>query len=142
MRLIRNNLFIGKNACYNIPQSCFFCANHPEKRIPIIFSCDIVKEMTAKLIHILKEAGLLARGDTIEMFLFVNYDFNSIENSILITLWDFVYKSRFSPEKYSMCMFTKFLKYRIDYFMLVFHNLKLGCLLVLQKHNNNDKPDI
>ena len=98
--------------------------------------------MTAKLIHILKEAGLLARGDTIEMFLFVNYDFNSIENSILITLWDFVYKSRFSPEKYSMCMFTKFLKYRIDYFMLVFHNLKLGCLLVLQKHNNNDKPDI
>ena len=100
--------------------------------------------MTAKLIHILKEAGLLAMGDKIEMFLFVDYDFNSIENLILITLWDFVYKARFSPEKYSMCMFTKYLKYRIDYFALVSHNLKLGCLLissVLQKHNNNDNSD-
>ena len=80
LRLIQNNLFIVKSARNNIPQSCFFCAKHPEKRIPIIFSCDIVKEMTAKLIHILKEAGLLVMGDTIEMFLFVNYDFNSIKN--------------------------------------------------------------
>ena len=75
-----------------------------------MFSCIIVKEMTAKLIHILKEAGLLALGDKIEMFLFADYDFNSIKNLILITLWDFVYKARFSPEKYSMSMFTKYLK--------------------------------
>ena len=106
-----------------------------------MFSCEIVKEMTVKLIHILKEAGLLVRGDIIEMFLFIDNDFNSVENLILITLWDFVYKARFSPEKYSMCMFTKYLKYRIDHFALVSHNLKLGCLLisnVLQKYNNND----
>ena len=110
-----------------------------------MFSCDIVKEMTATLIHILKEAGLLMRGDTIEMFLFVDYDFNSVENLILITLWDFVYKARFDPEKYSMCMFTRYLKYRIDYFALVSLNLKLGCLLVssvLQKYNNDVNPDI
>ena len=109
-----------------------------QKRIPIMFSCNIVKEMTAKLIHILKEAGLLALGDKIEMILFADYDFNSIKNLILITLWDFVYKARFSPEKYSMSMFTKYLKYRIDYFTLVPHNLKLRCLLisnVLQKQN-------
>ena len=110
-----------------------------------MFSCDIGIEMTATLIHILKEAGLLVRGDTIEMFLFVDYDFNSIENLILITLWDFVDKARFSTEKYSMYMFTKYLKYRIDHFALVSHNLKLGCLLisnVLQKYNNNDSSDI
>ena len=51
-----------------------------------MFSCSIVKKKTAKLIHILKEAGLLVMGDTIEMFLFVDYDFNSIENLILITM--------------------------------------------------------
>ena len=109
-----------------------------------MFACNIVKKTTAMLIHILKEAGLLMRGDTIEMFLFIDYDFNSVENLILITLWEFVYKARFDPEKYSMCMFTKYLKSRIDYFALVSHNLKLGCLLissVLQKHNNNDNPD-
>ena len=110
-----------------------------------MFSCNIVKEMTAKLIHILKEAGLLALGDKIEMFLFVDYDFNSVENLILITLWDFVYKARFDPEKYSICMFTRYLKYKIDYFALVSLNLKLGCLLVssvFQKYNNDVNPDI
>ena len=58
-----------------------------------MFSCDIVKEMTAKLIHILKEAGLLALGDKNEMFLFADYDFNSVENLMLITLWDFIHKA-------------------------------------------------
>ena len=70
-----------------------------------MFSCDIVKKMTATLIHILKEAGLLMRTDTIEMFLFVDSDFNSVENLILITLWDFVYKARFDPKKYSMYVY-------------------------------------
>ena len=83
-------------------------------------------------------------GDTIEMFLFANYDFNSVENLVLITLWDFVYKARFDPEKYSMCMFTKYLKYKIDCFTLVSLNLKIGCLLVssvLHKYNNDVNPD-
>ena len=84
-----------------------------------MFSCEIVNEMTLKLIYILKEAGLLESGDKIEIFLFSEYDFNSVENLILITLWDFVYKARFSPEKYSMCMFTKYLQYKIDRFALV-----------------------
>ena len=48
-----------------------------------MFSCEIVNEMTVKLIHILKEAGLLVRGDKIEIFLFIDYDFNSVENLIL-----------------------------------------------------------
>ena len=83
-------------------------------------------------------------GDTIEMFLFANYDFNSVENLVLITLCDFVYKARFDPEKYSMCMFTKYLKYKIDCFALVSLNLKPRCLLVssvLHKYNNDINPD-
>ena len=55
-----------------------------------------------------------------------------------------VYKARFDPEKYSMCMFTRYLKYKIDYFALVSLNLKLGCLLVssvLQKYNNDANYD-
>ena len=92
----------------------------------------------------LEEAGLLVRGDKIEIFLFSEYDFNSVQNLILITLWDFVYKARFIPEKYSMCMFTKYLQYKLDGFTLVAYDLKLGCLLisnVLQKYNNNDSSD-
>ena len=74
------------------------------------------------------------------MFLFTEYEFDSVENLALITLWDFVYKTRFDPEKYSMCMFSRYFKYKIDYFALVSLNLKLGCLLVssvLQKYNND-----
>ena len=110
-----------------------------------MFTCENVRKMTSMLIEILKKAGLLMLGDTIEMFLFANYDFNSVENLVLITLWDFVYKARFDPEKYSMCMFTKYLKYKIDCFALVSLNLKLGCLLVssvLHKYNNDVNPDI
>ena len=110
LSLIRNNLFIGKNVSNNIPPSCFICAKHPERRIPIIFTCQPVKSLTLTLIKILKTAGLLRLGDTIEMFLFSEYEFDSVENLVLITLWDFVYKIRFDPEKYSMCMFTRYLK--------------------------------
>ena len=88
-------------------QSCFICAKHPERRFPIMFTCEPVRKLTLTLIEILKKAELLRLGDTIEMFLFTDYDFNSVENLVLITLWDFVYKTRFDPEKYSMCMFTR-----------------------------------
>ena len=64
-------------------------------------------------------AGLLRLGDDIEMFLFSDYAFDSVENLVLITLWDFIYKIRFNPEKYSICMFTKYLKFKVDYIMLV-----------------------
>ena len=109
-----------------------------------MFTCKPVKKLMLTLIEILKSAGLLRLGDTIEMFLFTEYEFDSVENLVLITLWDFVYKIRFDPEKYSMCMFTRYLKYKIDYFALVSLNLKLGCLLVssvLQKYNNDASPE-
>ena len=56
-----------------------------------MFTCEPVKHLTSKLIYILKMAGLLRLGDDIEMFLFTEYDFDSVENLVLITLWDFVY---------------------------------------------------
>ena len=80
----------------------------------------------------------------IEIFLFTEYDFDSVENLVLITLWDFVYKVRFNPEKYSVCMFTKYLKFKVDYFTLVSCSLKLGCLLVSsapKKCNNDSSHD-
>ena len=89
-------------------------------------------------------AGLLRQGDNIEMFLFSEYAFDSVETLVLITLWDFIYKIRFNPEKYYICMFTKYLKFKVDYFALVSCSLKLRCLLVssaLIKCNNDVNHD-
>ena len=89
-------------------------------------------------------AGLLRLGDNIEMFLFSEYAFNTVENLVLITLWDYIYKLRFNPEKYSICMFTKYLKIKVDHFSLVSYRLKLGCLLissVLTKCSNDVNHD-
>ena len=74
-----------------------------------MLTCPPVKSLTLTLIKILKTAGLLRLGDTIEMFLFSEYEFDSVENLVLITLWDYVYKIRLDPEKYSMCSFTRYL---------------------------------
>ena len=109
-----------------------------------MLTCPPVKSLTLTLIKILKTAGLLGLGDTIEMFLFSEYEFDSVENLVLITLWDYVYKIRLDPEKYSMCTFTRYLKHKIDYFALVSTNLKLRWLLVssaLQKYNNDANYD-
>ena len=109
-----------------------------------MLTCEPVKCLTSILIDILKTAGMLRLGDNIEMFLFTEYDFDSVENLVLITLWDYVYKIRFNPEKYSICMFTKYLKLKIGYFALVSCSLKLGCLLVtsvLEKYNNDANHD-
>ena len=103
-------------------------------------TCKPVKRLTSTLINILKTAGLLRLGDAIEMFLFTEYK----ENLVLITFWDYVYKIRLNPERYSICMFTKYLKLKIDYFALVSCNLKLGCLLVtsaLERYNNDANHD-
>ena len=78
------------------------------------------------------------------MFLFSEYAFDTAVNLVLITLWDYIYKLRFSPEKYSICMFTKYLKIKVDYFSLVSCRLKLGCLLIssaLIKCNNDVNHD-
>ena len=110
-----------------------------------MFTCEPVKNLTSKVIYILKKAGLLRLGDNIEMFLFSEYAFDTVENLVLITLWDYLYKLRFCPEKYSICMFTKYLKIKVDHFFLVFHRLKLGSCLVssaLTKYNNDVFHDI
>ena len=109
-----------------------------------MLTCVPVKCLTEKLINILKTAGMLRLGDNIEMFLFSEYSFDSVENLILITLWDYVYKIRYDPEKYSISRFTKYLKFKIEYFALVSCSLKLGCLLVLnalEKYNNDARHD-
>ena len=100
--------------------------------------------MTLQLINILREVGLLEKGDKIEIFLFKEHNFNSVKNLILITLWDFIYKARFSPEKHSTCMFEKYLQYKVDRFALVANSLKLGFLLIsnVLKRNTNDGSDI
>ena len=109
-----------------------------------MFSCVPVRNLTSKVINILKIVGLLRLGDNIEMFLFSEYAFDTIENLVLITLWDYVYKLRFNPERYSLCMFTKYLKIKVDHFSLVSVRLKRGCCLIssaLTKYNYNADRD-
>ena len=79
---------------------------------------------------ILREANLLKRGTCIEVFLFKEYDFNSIENLTLVTLCDFIYKARFDPDKYSTCRFTGYLQWNVDRIALLAPNLKLGLWMV------------
>ena len=98
--------------------------------MPILFSCEVVKELTNQLVSTLREAGLLGKGNCIEAFLFKGYDFISIENLSLVTLWDFIFKLRFNPEEYSTCRFTRYLQYKVDRFALLAPNLKLGLWLV------------
>ena len=143
LRLMRNNLYLGKNSHTN--NSCFICDKHPERRFPVMFTCEPVKILTAKVIQILKNAGLLRLGDNIEMFLFSEYDFDTVENLVLITLWDYLYKLRFCPEKYSICMFIIYLKIKVDHFSIVSPRLKLGSYLLssaLSNYNNDVLHDV
>ena len=101
LRLIRNNLFIGKStwgSSNTNSQACIICGKHPEKRIPILFSCNIVKQITSQLINTLREVSLLENGSNNKISLFKEYNFNLIENLTLIALWDYTYKARF-PRK-------------------------------------------
>ena len=102
------------------------CGKHPEKRISILLACKVAVLLVDKLIHALKEAGLLSEGSSIELFLFEEYGFNTIENLTLVTLWDFIYKACFNPEKHSASMFFGYLHYKIGQFELLAPNLKLG----------------
>ena len=112
--------------------------------MPILFSCKPVKILTIQLVSVLKESGLLERGSYIEAFLFKGYNFNSIENLTLVTLWDFIYKARFNPEKHSTCKFTRYLQYKVDGFAMLAPNLKLGFWLVsnVLKRNINTQYDV
>ena len=136
LRLMRNNLYLGKTS--NANNMCFICDKHPERHFPVMFSCEPVRVLMAKVIQILKSAGLLRLGDNIEMFLFSEYTFDTVENWVLITLWDYLYKLRFCPERYSICMFTKYLKIKVDHFSIVSPRLKLGSCLLSRSNYNND----
>ena len=105
--------------------------------MPILFSCEVVRQLTNQLVGTLKEAGLLGKGSNIETFLFKEYDFNSIENLTLVTLWDFIYKACFNPEKYSTCRFNRYLHYNVDRFALLAPNLELRLWLVSNVLNRN-----
>merc|ERR1712121_534743 len=99
-----------------------------------------VRKLTSKIINILKIAGMLRLGENIEMFLFSEYAFDTVENLVLITHWDYLYKLRFCPEKYYICMFTRYLKIKVDHFSIVSPRLKLGSYLLsrtLSNYNND-----
>ena len=147
LRLIRNNLYIGKStrgSNNSKSQDCIICGKHPEKHIPMLFSFDIVKQLTSQLINTLREASLLEKGSNIEICLFKEYYFNSIENLTLVNLWDYIYKACFNPEKYSACKFNKYLQYQVDCFTLIAPRLKLGFWMIsnVLKRNSYHNSDI
>ena len=67
----------------------------------------------------------MGNGANIEVFLFKQYEFNSIENPALVTLWDYVYKAKFDPDRYSTIKFEGYLMWNIDCLALLSPNLKL-----------------
>ena len=146
LRLLRNNLYIGKSNHDSKsldPNTCIICRKHPEKRMPILFSREPVKILTNQLVGSLRNSGLLEKGSYIEAFLCKGYNFNSIENLTLVTLWDFIYKACFNNEKYSTCKFFRYLQYKVDCFAILAPYLKLGFWLVsnVLKRNINAQND-
>ena len=67
---------------------------------------------------------MLRSGEYIEIFLFKNYNFNSIENLSLVILWNYIYISNFNFERYSAIKFKYYLKQNIDQLALLSPNLK------------------
>ena len=123
LRLLRNNLFFGKTK-HNTSPSCVICGQHPEKRIPALLSCNVTVSLVKKLMHALKEAGLLRDDDAIECFLFRAYRFNSVQNISLVLLWDYMYKARFQHEKYLASRFFEYLRKKISCLELLAPDLK------------------
>ena len=63
--------------------------------------------------------------------LFKNYNFNSIENLSLVSLWNYIYKLKFNTEKYTEIKFSGYLKQIIHQLALLSPNLKLESQAVL-----------
>ena len=113
LRLLRNNLFLGNKAQKTNDSEinmCFICGQHIEKRISLLFFCEKIKEMTQYLIRVLKRSGFLKNRHQIGLFLFKSYKFNTIEYLTLATLWNYIYKLKFSSEKFAEMKFSCFLK--------------------------------
>ena len=124
LRLLRNNLFFGKSK-HILSPTCVICGKHPEKRIPTLMICEFTVSLVKRLSHFLREAGLLCQGDNIECFLYKAYGFNSIENLSLVILWDFIYKARFTPEKYAASGFFGYLYHNLSWIQMLAPYLKL-----------------
>ena len=72
-----------------------------------------------------------------EVFLFKENDFNSIENLTHVVLWDFVYKARLNTDKYSTWRFTGYLQWNVDDSAFLAPNLELGLWMVSNVLNEN-----
>ena len=123
LRLLRNNLFFGKTK-HNISPACVVCGKHPEKRIPALLVCEVTVSLVRRLTFFLKEANLLSNDDNIECFLYKAHKFNTAQNLSLVILWDFMYKARFSHEKYPASRFFSYLNNKIRWVQLLAPNLK------------------
>ena len=89
--------------------------------------CEVTTSLVDRLSHFLSEADLLNQGNQIECFLYKSYKFNSVENLSLVILWDFMYKARFTPEKYAASGFFSYLYHKLIWIQLLAPDLKLGC---------------
>ena len=97
----------------------------------LFYFCGKVQSLVQYLIKILKRSGRLNFGHNIETFLFQNYNFNSIENLSLVSLWDYIYKLKFNTEKYAEIRFSGYLKQIIRQLALLSPSLKLESQAVL-----------
>ena len=125
LRLLRNNLFFGKSK-HNPSPTCVVCGKHSEKCIPALMICEVTVSLVKRLTYLLREADLLCHGDNIECFLYKAYGFNTVENLSLVILWDFIYKARFTPEKYAASGFFGYLYHKLSWIQTLAPNLKLG----------------
>merc|ERR1711891_129781 len=137
LRLLINNLFFGKTK-YAPSPTCVICGKHPEKGTPALMVCEVTISLVDRLSHFLSEANLLSQGNLIECFLYKFYMFNSVENLSLVILWDFMYKARFTPEKYVASGFFNYLYHKLMWIQLLAPNLKLGCVSLANALLNNN----
>ena len=75
LRLLRNNLFLGKRIGKNLSpeeSKCYICGEHKESRVLLLLGCKKVQESTEFLKRVLKKAGLLKRGCEMSLFFLKN----------------------------------------------------------------------
>ena len=98
LKLLRNNLYLGTRA-YKVKNPevnlCYLCNDHRENQPSLFLGCEMFKKQVQFIIRVLIKAGFLQNGHKIDLFIFENYDFNSIEIIALVTLWKFVYNTKF-----------------------------------------------
>ena len=98
--------------------------NIPRRECPLLYICEVVRSLIQDLVEILKGANLLRCGDHIEILLFKNYNFHSIENFLLVALWNYICKSKFNSDIYSAIKFKHYLKQNINQLALLSPSLK------------------